>query len=242
MDRFWISPDHWDEPLAIVGEEARHCSRVMRKKVGDVLEVFDGNGRWARGPVSSVERERVELSVEERGRSAPLRPRIEIAVGIPKGKTFDLIIQKAVELGVNVIHPILSEQGMVKIPSSDAPKKKEKWERLALEACKQCGQNNLPVISLPLGLSEYLSDSKEQSLKIVGALLPETLPMKEILTKDPKCESITLLVGPEGDFSTAEYQLILEDHFSAVTLGPLVLRVETAVIAMISAVRYQFPD
>ena len=115
MDRFWISPDHWIEPFRLTGEEARHCGRVMRKREGDLIELFDGQGRWARGRIASIARDEIEINPIESGESPLLHPRIEIAVGIPKGKTFDLIIQKAVELGVDAIQPILSEQGMVKI-------------------------------------------------------------------------------------------------------------------------------
>ena len=240
MDRFWISPEGWREPFSLHGEEARHCAKVMRKREGDWIEGFDGKGGWARGPITSIYRDLIKVAVEESGRSQPLNPRIEIAVGIPKGKIFDLIVQKAVELGVTAIHPILSKQSMVKIPPSHLPKKKEKWERIALEACKQCGQNYLPEISAPRELMVFLSDLGEDSIRIVGALLPETDSMKRVLAKDPNADTISLLVGPEGDFSEEEYQIILEHHYSPVTLGPLVLRVETAVISMISSIRFWY--
>ena len=241
MDRFWIPPEGWHEPFSLHGEEARHCSRVMRKREGDWIEGFNGDGGWARGPITSVNRNSIDVAVAESGISQTLRPRIEIAVGIPKGKGIDLIVQKAVELGVSAIHPILSEQGMVKIPPSYFPKKKEKWERIALEACKQCGQNILPKISAPENLATYLSRSDHPSTKLVGALLPETKPMKAILSKIAEPDSVILLVGPEGDFSPNEYAEIQSKDFLPVSLGGLTLRVETAILTMVSSVRYQFP-
>lgn len=240
MDRFWIPPEGWHEPFSLYGEEARHCSRVMRKREGDWIEGFDGEGGWARGPITSVNRNSIDVAVEESGKSQALSPQIEIAVGIPKGKTFDLIVQKAVELGVSEIHPILSKQGMIRIPPSQFPKKKEKWERIALEACKQCGQNFLPKISSPENLTTYLSRSDHVSIKLVGALLPETKPMKTILSKIAEPDSVILLVGPEGDFSPNEYEEIQSKDFLPVGLGGFTLRVETAILAMISSTRYQF--
>ena len=240
MDRFWIPPEGWHESFSLHGEEARHCSRVMRKREGDWIECFDGKGGWARGPITSVNRNSIDVAVEESGKSQRLKPKIEIAVGIPKGKTFDLIVQKAVELGVSAIHPILSKQGMIKIPASQLPKKKEKWERIALEACKQCGQNFLPEISSPENLETYLSKPDHDSIKLVGALLSEAEPMKTILSKITKPGSVILLVGPEGDFAPKEYEQILSKDFLPVTLRGLTLRVETAILTMISSVRYQF--
>jgi len=240
MDRYWISPEGWREPFSLHGEEARHCARVMRKREGDWIEGFDGKGGWARGPITSIYRDSIKVAVEESGIAPPLEPRIEIAVGIPKGKIFDLIVQKAVELGVSAIHPILCKQGVVRIPPTHLPKKKTKWERVALEACKQCGQNHLPKISIPQDLRTFLPGQDDDSLKVVGALLPETKSMKRVLTHGSDTKTIKLLVGPEGDFSDQEYKMIMEHQYLPVTLGPLVLRVETAVISMISAARFYY--
>jgi len=211
----------------------------MRKKVGDRIEVFDGEGRFAVALISAMTSNEVVLERQSEGRSERLSPQVEIAVGIPKGKTFDLIIQKAVELGVSRIQPLVTEQGNVRITDKDHASKRDKWQRGALEACKQCGQNHLPEVSLPRELAPWLSEGRDGA-KFVGALQPSARPFRSLLEMSEEPESLTLLIGPEGDFSTSEYHEISRAGFAPVDLGELVLRTETAVFTMVAAVRYHY--
>jgi 16S rRNA (uracil1498-N3)-methyltransferase len=241
MDRFFLPSASWDDSLSLTRDEAHHCRRVMRKKVGDQIEVFDGEGRFAVASISSMTSNEVTLDRLTEGRSARFLPTIEIAVGIPKGKTFDLILQKAVELGVNRIQPLVTDQGNVRITDKDHASTREKWQRAALEACKQCGQNYLPEVFPPRELSPWLGEKREGS-QFVGALQPGARPFRELLEGLGAPESVTLLIGPEGDFTGGEYQEIAGAGFAPVDLGELVLRTETAVFAMVAAVRYQFQN
>ena len=151
MDRFFLAPEEWgEERLTLGGDEAHHAIRVMRKQVGDEIEVFDGQGRWARGGITALTKSELILEVSESGISERIQPEITLAVCIPKGKTMDLIVQKSVELGVTTIQPLISKNTVVKISSErDAQEKSRKWQRIALEACKQCGQNWLPATKIP---------------------------------------------------------------------------------------------
>lgn len=239
MDRFFLSPASWHGPLSLTGDEAHHCRRVMRKKEGDLVEIFDGAGRAAEALISGITSNSIALEIRKTKESPPQSPQIEVAVGVPKGKIFDLIIQKAVELGVARIQPLVTDQGNVRISDKDQSAKLDKWQRVALEACKQCGQNHLPEMLAAEELSSWLA-SKNDATKIVAALQPGTRAMRSVLEEHGKAPAVTLLVGPEGDFSTQEYVEISRAGFAPVTLGDLVLRTETAVFAMISAVRYQF--
>lgn len=236
MDRFHISSDRWSESLSLHGEEAHHCRRVMRKRVGDVIEVFDGFGHWAHGAITAFGDE-VALDIKERGKSPKSKIQVELAVGIPKGKTFDLIVQKAVELGVTRIQPLMTEQGMVKILEKDSPKKVAKWQRLALEACKQCGQNWQTKIEEPRNFLKWIGRRELADQELISALSPEARPLREVLSElaeDSGVASIRVLVGPEGDFSKEEYRVCFEQQMKPVGLGPLVLRAETAVIYVLS--------
>ncbi|MFT6594143.1 MAG: 16S rRNA (uracil1498-N3)-methyltransferase [Akkermansiaceae bacterium] len=240
MDRFFLSPEQWALSPMLTGDEARHCCRVMRKKEGDQILVFDGGGREGKARIVKASKSEVRLEVLSTIESDALNPLIEIAVGIPKGKTFDLILQKAVEMGVTRIQPLMSEQGNVRFHDDEGIAKLEKWQRVVLEACKQCGQNFLPEVSKPMSLDSYLEDLEPGFSRFVGALTPGTKTFRTLLGEVKNPERMTLLIGPEGDFSAGEYEGILEAGFAPVSLGNLVLRTETAVFWMIAAVRYQF--
>ncbi|MGJ8697187.1 MAG: RsmE family RNA methyltransferase [Verrucomicrobiaceae bacterium] len=240
MDRFWISPDAWDESFSLVGEEAHHCRRVMRKQVGEEIEVFDGAGRSVRATISSISANEVGLEAVSEVTVDPPSIPIELAVGIPKGKTFDLIVQKAVELGVAKIHPLMSRQGNVKIEVKEAAKKAEKWNRLALEASKQCGQNRVPEVEPPRAFDDWLKSRNKGDLEIAGALVEGAEPLRALLDREGGVGSIVLLVGPEGDFSPEEYEAAFASGFYPVSLGRLILRVETAVFYLLSNVICRF--
>ncbi len=240
MDRFFLPSDQWDERPSLAGDEAHHCFRVMRKRVGDHLVVFDGEGREAKGRILTISKSEACLELSEVGESPSVNPQLEIAVGIPKGKSFDLILQKAVEMGVNRIQPLLSDQGNVRLKAGEGDSKREKWQRVVLEACKQCGQNHLPQVMPPKSLEDYLGGLEAGGTRIVAALTPETKPLRGLLEEVGKPERVLAMVGPEGDFSEKEYEKIFESGFAQVSLGELVLRTETAVLWMAAVVRYQF--
>jgi 16S rRNA (uracil1498-N3)-methyltransferase len=242
MDRFFLAPEAWTgKTLHLGGEEGHHAARVMRKATGDVIEIFDGLGRWARCRVEVVAKAELTLSLEEEGRDGIPCPAVTLAVAMPKGKTMDLIVQKAVELGVHRIQPLATTNTVVKLSGKDRAEKAAKWQRVALEACKQCGQNVLPQVTGVCDLSEYLSAPREGH-GIVGSLVPGSQGFRGYLATLPKEKPVHLLVGPEGDFTTAEMDAALAANFQPVTLGNIVLRVETACLYLLSAVRYQFGD
>ena len=159
MDRFFLSPDQWDENPTLRGDEAHHCLRVMRKQVGDKIAIFDGNGREASARICGVSKNESRLELIDTKNTLAVLPQLEVAVGIPKGKSFDLILQKAVEMGVNRIQPLVSDQGNVRFKTGEALAKRDKWQRILLEACKQCGQNHLPEVMVPVLLDSYLEKS-----------------------------------------------------------------------------------
>lgn len=241
MDRFYLSPESWTpDELQLSGEEGHHAVRVMRKKVGDQVEVFDGQGRWSRGVVSEVEKAQMTVSIQEEGFSERQSPQVHLAVSIPKGKTMDLVVQKAVELGVAGIQPLVTRNSVVKVSAKEAVEKSLKWQRVALEACKQCGQNFLPEVQPVRTLTSYLGQPQEGSA-LIASLATGALPVRESLEALPEgCRALSFLVGPEGDFTAEEVAEALEGGFAPVSLGEIVLRVETACLFLASATRYRF--
>jgi 16S rRNA (uracil1498-N3)-methyltransferase len=239
MARFFLSPDAWGEHAALSGDEAKHAAQVLRIRRGDKITVFDGRGRSAKAEILEVSKSEIRLSLgEERGRPA-LQPEICLVQAVPKGKTMDLIVQKAVELGVSSIQPLITRHTVVQVGEEDASRKSEKWQRVALEACKQCGQDLLPGVAPARSFSDWLPGVGE-GLKIIASLFPGALPLREILRAHPAPGKVTLLVGPEGDFSPEEGKAALEAGFQAASLGPIVLRAETAAFFGISALRYEY--
>ncbi|MES2921604.1 MAG: 16S rRNA (uracil(1498)-N(3))-methyltransferase [Verrucomicrobiota bacterium] len=239
MARFFLPPDAWLTEPALSGDEARHLSQVLRMKPGDSIIVFDGHGRRAAAEVLGVSRDRVPLKL---GKILPSRsplPAITLAQAIPKGKNMDLIVQKSVELGIAAIQPLVTRFTVVQ-PGEG---KSEKWRRNALEACKQCGQDTLPEIGDPLAFDHWVgSQAAAPGLKLIASLAPGAVPLRKILRDHPSTTQATLLVGPEGDFSTDETAAAIAAGFLPISLGSIVLRVETATLFCLSALRYEFDE
>jgi 16S rRNA (uracil1498-N3)-methyltransferase len=236
MPRFHLPPEAWQSGV-LTGDEARHLSQVLRIKPGESITVFDGHGRRAPAEVLSVSRDHVSLNLGESLSPAAPLPTITLAQAIPKGKNMDLIVQKAVELGVAAIQPLVTRNTVVQ-PGEG---KSDKWRRNALEACKQCGQDTLPDIADPQPFDRWLATLPEApGLKLIASLAPGALPLRETLRQHPGSTAVTLLIGPEGDFSPGETTAALAAGFLPVSLGPIVLRVETATIFCLSALKYEF--
>jgi 16S rRNA (uracil1498-N3)-methyltransferase len=239
MARFFLSPEAWGARALLTGDEAKHAAQVLRLRAGDRITVFDGRGRSAAAEVVEVARSEIRLELGSEVILPPLAPGIVLAQALPKGKTMDGIVQKAVELGVAAIQPLITRHTVVQVEEDEAPRKSAKWQRVALEACKQCGQDLLPEVLPARAFSDWLADSSGD-LKIIASLFPGARPLKEILRDAGVPRQVTLLVGPEGDFSAAEGAAAVEAGFLPASLGSIVLRVETAAIFGISSIRYEF--
>lgn len=241
MHRCYLpAADFSSSTLTLEGEEAHHALRVMRLRAGDECEVFDGAGKAARARILAAGGGSLTL-----GELRPLPPLppvagITLALAIPKGGNMDLIVQKAVELGVQRIIPLVSERTIVRLNAKEAATKAAKWQRTALEACKQCGVNTLPVVEIPQSYSTFLKREDIPALRLVCAILPESRPMREVLesARATGQDDAILLIGPEGDFSPAEYSAAMQTGYAPISLGPIILRVETAVFMALSSVRY----
>jgi 16S rRNA (uracil1498-N3)-methyltransferase len=240
MPRFLLPPNEWDAPApALTGDEARHLIQVLRVRGGEKIVIFDGHGRRADAEVIEIGRDHVGVRIGDSSTPASPKPRITLAQAIPKGKTMDLIVRKSVELGVASIQPLVTRHTIVK-PGDG---KIDKWQRAALEACKQCGQDSLPNVVETTSFDHWIAGIGPQcagELRIIASLTPEAKPLREILHSHSDVSSVTVLVGPEGDFSAPETQAAIAAGFLPVTLGAIVLRVETASLFCLSALRYQY--
>jgi 16S rRNA (uracil1498-N3)-methyltransferase len=236
MPRAYLPPSSWTETPFLEGDEAKHLSQVLRIQPDQWITVFDGLGNYAEAKVLSVSKNRVAIMLDLAESKPTPRPDITLAQAIPKGKNMDWIVQKAVELGASRIQPLVTRHTIVS-PSGD---KAEKWRRTALEACKQCGQFTIPIIEDPLPFAEWLANRPSADLEIIASLADTPKNFRETIQLLPNLESVTIAIGPEGDFSPEEMTAALAAGFVPVTLGDLVLRVETATMFCLSAIRFHF--
>jgi len=245
MHRFYLPPEHCaGTTLRLDGREAHHALHVLRLKHGELVAVLDGNGNEFLCTVENAARNAVTLSVSLKN-FVPAPPcSVTLLVGVPKGKIIESIIQKAVELGAQRIVPVLSERVVTQLDGEDTENKRDKWQNVAIEAIKQCGAAWLPKVEAPTSICDLRFTIYDFDLSLVGSLQKERRHPREVLrefeTKHGRLpQSVGVWIGPEGDFTPDELKLIQDSGAQPVSLGRLVLRVETAAIYCLSILNYE---
>ena len=224
-------------------EESHHAADVLRLRTGDSAAVFDGKGTEARVRLTQVSSDEVTYQTLSTARTPAPTCRIRFGQALIKPVGMDLLIQKLTELGVTEIWPIASERSVPK-PSGEK-RISHRWDSIALSACKQSGQNWLPKIHEAAPLDTFLSapDPAPAAGRIIGSLQPEAKPLPTLLAtarEAGKLAALDLLIGPEGDFTPAEIGRARSAGFQPASLGPLVLRSETASLFLASVLHYEF--
>lgn len=223
----------------IEGDAANHITRVLRLEPGAPLTVFDGRGGEYSARIESFRKASVLIEVQERSSSSRESSlSLTLAQGVSRGERMDWVVQKATELGVTSIIPVLTERTVVKLDTKQSGRKLSHWQGIAVAACEQSGRDRLPHIVAPLALDDFLLDIDPQSTRVL--LSPTgTQRVPDLKTSERR---IVVLIGPEGGLSEIEQRSAIGAGFIAVRMGPRVLRTETAAVAALTLLQHQFGD
>ncbi|UCD29600.1 MAG: 16S rRNA (uracil(1498)-N(3))-methyltransferase [Planctomycetota bacterium] len=215
--------------------EGIHASKSRRLSVNDQLILFDGKGQEGTGRIVSISKDRIDVEVEQVIRRAQPAPSLTLSVALPKGPRQDLIIEKCTELGVSGIQPIFTERSVC----SASDHKREKWRRKIIEAAKQSGQCWLPTLYEPRSLKDVIYDADKFDLLLLAVSPANEIEgtgkpteIVDLLGEISSSKTILALVGPEGGWTDAEINTIIEAGGRPVSLGPNILRIETAAVAL----------
>jgi 16S rRNA (uracil1498-N3)-methyltransferase len=245
MHRFYLPPEECKGgTLVLTGGEAHHALHVLRVRPKEQVTIQDGAGQEFLCEVQAKERAQVLLRILDRKVHPNPAWHITLCQALPKGKIIESIIQKATELGVSRIVPLLSERVVADINEKAARDKQAKWQTVAVEAIKQCGAAWLPQVCMPATPAHFLANPDRAELALIASLQPGSRHPREYFNafrqkhkRAPK--SIQLWIGPEGDFAPGEIERIESGGALPITLGPRVLRTETAATYCLSIVNYE---
>ena len=229
MHRFYLpdAPAGEGFECALSAEESQHAGRVLRLRAGDRVECFDGRGRaWLCELAFSGQQARVRALEPLPANESGLR--VTLYQGMPKLDKLDLIVQKATELGAHRIVPVNMARSVARAEGKDAARKQERWQRIAMEAAKQCGRGRVPEILPAMSWKQALSRLREHELVIVPWEEARGMNLRALHERHPDARDLAIVIGPEGGISPEE---IAEMAGEAVTLGPRILRTETAAVA-----------
>jgi 16S rRNA (uracil1498-N3)-methyltransferase len=226
------------QPCTLQGTAANHVMRVLRLREGDALTLFDGRGGEYAARVTGFRKDSVQAEVTEHRaveRESPLH--LTLAQGISRGERMDWVMQKATELGVTRIVPVITERTMVKLDERQSERKLQHWRGIVIAACEQSGRNRVPEVAQPASYHDVIQSFDPSTTRVL--LSPTgTLRASELA----RSERMAMLIGPEGGLSEREQEAAVAAGFQPVRMGPRILRTETAAIAALAALQHDFGD
>ncbi len=230
------------ERPSLEGEEADHILRVLRLGPGDRIVLFDNTGWEFNAQIAGTQRGQVFCEVLGKKwvpRESPLR--ITLAVPLIRPQPLEWIYQKGTELGVNLFYPYYSSKSGRNFSRQELGGKQERWKRIITAAAKQCGRNRLPELMAPCSFDQVL-ETGGQALRILPYEGETANTLKEIADKTPETGQVMVCIGPEGGFGSEEIRRAKEKNFFTISLGPRILRAETAVLTLIGLLQYCWGD
>ncbi len=239
MNRFFVKGSDIGDTARLSGEDAKHAVRVLRMQPGDTLVLCDGENTDYTARISGLTRDEVLLDIlEAHPCAAEPERRITLFQGLPKAGKLELIIQKCVELGVYAVMPVLMERSVARLTPAEFEKRRERFQRVAYEAAKQCGRGRVPYVGR-LGVPSELP-LDEFDIVLMPYELEHEKALKRALKDAPAAENIAVIIGPEGGLGDAEAAELAGRGAEPVTLGRRILRTETAGMAALAMILYEY--
>ena len=241
MHHFFVTPEQVKEETIIIdGSDVNHIKNVLRMKIGEELEISDGNNKKYLCEIASMTADEVCAMIkQELIVDTELPSKIYLFQGLPKSDKMELIVQKAVELGVYEIIPVATKRAVVKLDDKKASKKIERWQAIAESGAKQSGRNVIPEVKKVMVFKEAVQYAKSLDVLLVPYELAEGMSeTKALISAIRPGQSVGFFIGPEGGFETSEVDYAIENGAKAITLGKRILRTETAGLTTLSILMY----
>jgi len=237
--RFYVPREAISGDLAAIkGDQARHLVSVLRKKPGDHIVLFDGQGTQCDARIVRIDHDLVVARVRQReAQQRTNRPAIGLYVAVPKGRRFDLIVEVATELGADSITPLVTDRTVVRLDHHNISAKLDRWRRISVAAAKQCRSTTLPRINSPVDFSSAMEKPPEWVFSMLAQSVGESPPIHDVLRDlSPAHREVRIYIGPEGGFSPDETELATTAGVRLASLGENILRTETAAIASLAVI------
>lgn len=244
MPRFFIKENQiQNNKITIIGEDVNHIKNVIRKQIGDIIEICNqDNEQSYKCEIEKIEEKQITTKIIEELKAQESNIKVDIFQGLPKAEKMELIIQKSVELGANAIIPVNMKRCVVKLDSKSEEKKIERWQKISESAAKQCGRNNIPEVKHLVNIKDICNKIKDYDAMIVAYENEKENTLKQELTKlknKQKNLKIGIVIGPEGGLEENDVKLLKESGAKIITLGHRILRTETVALNMLSIIMYE---
>ena len=244
MPRFFIKENQiQNNKITIIGEDVNHIKNVIRKQIGDIIEICNqDNEKSYKCEIEKIEEKQITTKIIEELKAQESNIKVDIFQGLPKAEKMELIIQKSVELGANAIIPVNMKRCVVKLDSKSEEKKIERWQKISESAAKQCGRNNIPEVKHLVNIKNICNKIKDYDAMIVAYENEKENTLKQELTKlknKQKNLKIGIVIGPEGGLEENDVKLLKESGAKIITLGHRILRTETVALNMLSIIMYE---
>lgn len=244
MPRFFIKENQiQNNQITIIGEDVNHIKNVIRKQIGDIIEICNqDNEKSYKCEIEKIEEKQITTKIIEELKAQESNIKVDIFQGLPKAEKMELIIQKSVELGANAIIPVNMKRCVVKLDSKSEEKKIERWQKISESAAKQCGRNNIPEVKHLVNIKDICNKIMDYDAMIVAYENEKENTLKQELTKlknKQKNLKIGIVIGPEGGLEENDVKLLKESGAKIITLGHRILRTETVALNMLSIIMYE---
>ncbi|WDT85224.1 16S rRNA (uracil(1498)-N(3))-methyltransferase [Alteromonas sp. 009811495] len=235
---YYPSPIPLEQEFTLTDDAGHHIATVLRIKPNRPIVLFNGDGNEYSATVISIQRKKVIVEADaclSIAKESPLH--LHLGQGVSKGDRMDTVLQKSVELGVTEITPIITERCTVKLDEARWEKKLQQWQKIIVGACEQSGRNVLPTLHSPVSLNQWLASSTATTRLVLAPGAQQSLARQPY-----NAQGYRLLIGPEGGLSESEIHMANESGYQSVSLGPRILRTETAAITSLSILQAQHGD